>query len=363
MSGHRGCGCGHNHDDHHGHAHGEFGGAAHLDSGGAPFLVEVTRGGMVESRHRAAAAVVGADGHVIMSWGDVNQPIYARSAIKSLQAIPLVETGAADALEATDEEIALACASHNGEPVHVETATRFLHRIGLSVDDYECGVHLPYDEESAHALIRRDEAPSQAHNNCSGKHAGFLATALYMKEPLKGYVRYDHPVQQRILGVLEQMAGVDLGSAPWGVDGCGIPTIAIPLANVAYAMARMADPKDLPEKRQAAVRRIVKAWGAHPYLIGGRGTFDSIVGEAAKGRFVTKIGAEGVECAVIPEMGLGIALKVEDGASRAASVAMAGILRKLGLIDDAAWDALRAATHPALKNRAGLDVGEIRPAS
>jgi L-asparaginase II len=327
----------------------------------APVLVEVTRGGMVESRHRAIACVVDADGRVLRHWGDVERPVYARSAVKSLQALPLVETGAADAFGLGDEELALACASHRGESVHTARVAAWLERIGLGPSDLECGVHLPYDEEAAHELLRRGEAPSPVHNNCSGKHAGMLTTAVHRGEPTRGYIRRDHPVQQRILGVLEQMTGHDLSRAPWGHDGCGIPTIGIPLGGIAMAMARLADPSGLPAHRAEAAARLCRAWGAHPHLVGGRHSYDTRLMKAAGGRVLLKVGAEGVMCAVVPELGLGAAVKVEDGADRAAGVAMAAILGGLGVLPEPDGE-LAALLRPQLANRAGLRVGEVRPA-
>jgi L-asparaginase II len=357
--------CGHDHSHGQGHDHHDAAPEGHAELGAAetPVLVEVTRGGMVESRHRGIAAIVDADGHVVAHWGDFEKPVFARSAIKSLQAIPLVESGAADAFGVTDEELALACSSHNGESRHTTLVSAWLDRIGCTPADLECGTHLPYDEATAHALIRAGEAPNTVHNNCSGKHTGMLATARHKGEPTAGYIRFDHPVQQRIMGVLEQMTAQDLSNAPWGVDGCGIPTIAIPLGSLALSMARLADPQDLPDRRAEAITRIRQAWGKHPYLIGGRGTFDTRMMEAIDGQALIKIGAEGVMCAVLPELGLGIALKIEDGASRAAGIAMAALLRHCKVLTETRRDELADLTHPAITNRVGLSVGEIRPAS
>ncbi|MBP2299995.1 asparaginase [Azospirillum picis] len=354
-----------------GHHHPAGGGKLRPGEGGAdlggpadsPITVEVTRGTMVESIHRARACIVDAAGHVLARWGDIEAPVYARSAIKSLQAIPLVETGALDAFALGDEELALACSSHNGEARHTGLARAWAERVGLSVGDYECGAQVPYDPETAADLLRRGEAPTAFHNNCSGKHTGFLTTAMHKGERLKGYVRYGHPVQQRILGVLEQMTGQDLSGAPWGIDGCSIPTIGIPLGAIAYAMARIADPIDLPDARAEAVTRIARAWGGHPFLIAGTGTFDTAVMEAAEGAVLVKGGAEGVGCAVIPDQGIGIALKIEDGAARAREVAMAALIRATGALSDAQWARVPDLLTVPLLNRAGTRVGELRPAA
>jgi L-asparaginase II len=328
-----------------------------------PLIVEVTRGALVESRHRCIAAVAGPDGGVVKSWGEIERPIYGRSAIKPLLALALVESGAADAFALGDAEIALACASHSGEPRHVETVRAWLQRMGLSAADLECGAHLPYDEPSMKALVRAGQEPDAAYNNCSGKHAGFLATAVHLGEPTKGYIRYEHPVQQRLLGILEQMSGQDLSEAPRGIDGCGIPTIAIPLGHTAMAMARLADPVDLPEARAAAARRIVAAMMAEPYMVGGRGELASEVMHAASGKLALKPGAEGVYAAILPAHGLGICVKAEDGTARAAQVAVGEILQGLGIFSAAERAAIADRLTPPVFNRAGLEVGRIRPAA
>lgn len=328
-----------------------------------PLVVEVTRGGMVESRHRAAVAVVDADGAVVRSWGDIERPVYGRSAIKPLQAIPLIETGAADRFALSPAELALACASHNGEPRHVDAVGAWLSRIGLTADDLECGSHLPMEEAAMRALLRSGAPLTALYNNCSGKHAGFLSTAHHLGEPTRGYIRFEHPVQQRILGVLEQMCGLDLGNAPRGVDGCGIPVIGVPLGNLALGMARLADPDDLPPARAAAARRVVAAMTAEPFMVAGTGRFCTVLMEALGAKAAVKTGAEGVYCAALPTLGLGVALKVDDGAGRAAEVAMGEILVHLGVIDQDEGARLVDKLQPPLLNRAGLETGRVRPAT
>jgi len=328
----------------------------------SPLVVEVTRGAMVESRHRACYAVCDSAGRVVLSGGDFERPIYGRSAIKPLQAIPLLESGAAARWSLGSAEIAAACASHGGEPRHVRTVGDWLGRLGLSEADLECGAHLPLHEPSARALLRSGGTPTQLHNNCSGKHSGFLSTALHLGHPTKGYVRYEHPVQQRILGVLESLCGLDLSRAPRGIDGCGIPVIGIPLGNLALAMARFADPHDQPEARQAAVARIAAAMAEEPFMVAGSGRFCTAVMAATAGRALIKTGAEGVYCGALPELGLGIALKVDDGASRAAEVLMAQLLYRLEVLDEATLAKLPEALDVPLKNRAGRLVGHVRKA-
>jgi len=321
-----------------------------------PVLAEVTRGAMVESWHRASLAVVDAGGRVVLSAGNVEAPIYGRSAIKPLQALPLIETGAAEAFGLSDAEIAVSCASHNGEARHIDTVAAWLEKIGCTADDLECGAHLPMNEAAMIALVRSGARASTLHNNCSGKHTGFLSVARHTGVPTKGYIRYGHPVQQRILGVLESMTGLDLSQAPRGIDGCGIPVIAIPLGNTALAMARLADPHDQPEIRQAACARIIKAMTAEPFMLAGSLGYCTRAMEILKGRAVIKTGAEGVYCGAVPGEGLGFAIKIDDGASRAAEAVVGQLLLRLGLIDED--EALLLAN--TLSNRAGTMVGEVR---
>lgn len=342
--------------DHHTH-HVELSGAA-----GSPLFVEVVRGGMVESVHRGRACIVDASGHVHAHWGDIKAPIYPRSAVKPLQAIPLVECGALDAFKLTDAELALACASHTGESRHTRMISAWLDRIDCSVDDLECGPQAPTDDETANELIRQAEEPSALHNNCSGKHAGFLTTARHKGEPIKGYSRFDHPVQQRIMGVLEQMTGQDLSMLPWGVDGCGIPSFAMPLEALAYAMAKLASPHALPDRRAEAAARIRVAWAAHAYLIGGRGSFDTEMMKLATGHVLLKSGAEGVAVAVLPRQNLGIAVKIDDGAARARDIAIANLLRIADALGTEHWTRAEHLMRRTLRNCGGREVGMIRPA-
>jgi len=327
-----------------------------------PVLVEVTRGEGTESRHRGAAAVFDSQGRAVASWGDIERPVFPRSAVKPLQVLPLIESGAAEAFGVSDAEIALACASHGGEPEHVAVAAAWLGRLGLGADALECGAHAPTNIDAAEAMIRAGEAPSALHNNCSGKHCGMIATALHLGEPVAGYVRADHPVQRRLRTLLGELGGVDLASAIAAVDGCSIPTIAMPLAALARAMARFADPDGLAPARAGAARRAQAAMAAHSRLVAGSGRFCTIVIEATGGAALVKSGAEGVFCAALPGLRLGFALKIEDGAGRAAEVATAALLRHLGAFDSRQWAAVAAMARPTLRNRNDIAVGEVRPA-
>jgi L-asparaginase II len=329
----------------------------------APIAVEVTRGGMVESVHRAVVAVADAKGGIVHGWGPIDRPIYARSAIKPLQTIAVIESGAADAFNLGEDEITLCCASHRAEPIHVDRVIPWIGRLGLGVDDFECGPQMPGNEASAQALIAAGIAPTRAHNNCSGKHSGMLTTAVHMGEPVKGYTRPDHPVQSRLIQLMGELGEVDLSKTARGVDGCGIPVFGAPLKVIAHAMAKLADPSGLSEPRAAACRRIIKACAANPKLISGTGTFNSVVLAETGVRCLLKGGAEGVYTAAIPDLGLGVCLKIDDGAGRGAAAAMLSVLRHLGVLDDAAAERIDKAVVREVRNWSGTLCGEIRATS
>jgi L-asparaginase II len=333
-----------------------------LPNDGSPIEIDVYRGGLVESRHQVHGAVVDAHGGVVHAWGDYELPIYGRSAIKPLLALLLVESGAADKFQLSEREIALSTASHNGEPGHVDTVLNWLGRVGLSGDDLECGPQAPRMEADLHAMYAANKKPIRAQNNCSGKHSGFLTAARHLGFPTKGYIQYEHPVQQRLVGILEQMSGCDLTGVPRGVDGCGIPTIAFPIANHAFAMAQMADPHHLPEARAAASRRILQAMTAEPWYVAGTDRFCTTVMRVTGAKAAIKTGAEGVYMGALPEHGLGVCVKAEDGAGRAAEVAMGAVLRHLGVIDDAMAKRLSGALTPEIHNWVGTLTGKIETA-
>jgi len=329
----------------------------------APVMVEVTRSGMVESRHYGMAAVAAADGRLVAAWGDVELPVYARSALKPIQALALVESGAADGLEVSPAELALACGSHGGEPEHVAAVTAWLARIGCAEDDLVCGGHLPGHAPSAAALLRAGGSVRPVHDNCSGKHAGFLTVARHLGHPTQGYARPEHPVQQRVLGIVEQITGLDLAHTALGIDGCGVPAPALPLGNLAYAMARFGRPDALPEGRAAAAVRLRQAMAAHPFMVAGSGRFVTEALRVLGPSVCLKSGAEGVFVGALAEPGLGFALKIVDGAGRAAEVATLRLLDRLGAVDAAQRRALARFAAPPVKTRAGRTVGEIRVAA
>lgn len=325
-----------------------------------PFLVEVTRGSLVESRHRGAVAVVDADGATVLALGDMERRIFPRSAVKALQAMPLVESGIAERLGLTDAEIALACASHAGEPEHVAVAGSMLAKAGRDGACLECGPHWPMGEAAKRALAAEGKTPTALHNNCSGKHAGFVCLACGMDEDPKGYVKADHPVQQTVRHALEEMTGACHTLDKSGIDGCSIPTYAIPLPSLAFGFARFGTGSGLSGSAKAAAEKIRRAVANHPFMVAGSGCFDTKLMEVLGTRAFVKVGAEGVYCATLPELGYGIALKVDDGNTRAAEAMMAALVLRFLPLSEAERSAVTALAEPVLKNWNGIEVGRIR---
>lgn len=325
-----------------------------------PILVEVTRGGRVESIHRGALAIADAKGEMHATLGDIDAAIYPRSSLKPIQALALIETGAADALGLGGEEIALACASHSGELMHTTRVAAWLARIGCGEADLACGPHPPRYEPVWEAMVREKRTPTRLHNNCSGKHTGFLTVARHLGIRTAGYEHVDHPVQKQVAAALKDLAGLR-GELPYGVDGCAAPNFAVPLGALARAMAKLADPAGLAPVRTGAARRIVAAMIAHPELVSGTGRACAALMRAGEGRVAAKTGAEGVFVAMLPQAGLGIALKIDDGATRAAEAAIAELLLKLGVIAGKG-EAAGLARAPIFNTR-GTIVGERRPAA
>jgi L-asparaginase II len=323
-----------------------------------PILVEALRGRLVESRHRGAVAVVDADGRGVLLLGDTGRPIYPRSAIKALQALPLIESGAADRFGLADEELALACSSHSGEPGHVATATRMLERAGLDASALRCGAHWPISQAAGQALARAGGTASALHNNCSGKHSGFLCTACALGVDKASYVEPTHPVQRAVKGILESLGGAPVGEDVCAVDGCSVPTWALPLDALAHAFARFGSGVGMGPERAKAAARLRAACAAHPWHVAGTGRFCTELMQRFGARIFAKTGAEGVYCAALPEQGLGVAVKCDDGAGRAAEVILAATLARL-LPDDG--PALEPFARPVLRNWNGNVVGSLRP--
>lgn len=326
-------------------------------------LVEVTRNHTVESRHFGAAVVCDYKGTVVASWGDINNLVFPRSALKPMLAIHLVESGAADHYSLNDAELSLACSSHQGEPMHQALVRSWLTHLGLTEDHLACGAVLPEDTESARQLLASGQQGCRIHHNCSGKHAGFLTTALHLNLSLDNYHLLDHPLQQLSLDILSDLAGIDLKQYPMGIDGCGLPAPTMPLLQLGYATARFARPVDLSEDRAQAIYRLHEAITNEPLYIAGHGSVVSELNEITKGSVLAKTGAEGIVTAALPEQGLGIAVKIADGSSRARSVALLAILDHLGALSDEEKHQLQAHIRPTIVNSRGLAVGEIRPAA
>jgi L-asparaginase II len=323
-----------------------------------PVLVEITRGPLVESVHRGAIAVSDAQGRLRMAVGDIERAIFPRSALKPIQAVPLIESGAAEKFGLSDEEIALACASHSGEPQHTVPIGAWQERIGCTVADLACGPHRPMHEATATAMIRSGEKWTALHNNCSGKHTGFMTLARGLGEPVEGYQQVEHPVQRAVEATLQQLAAVR-GPLPFGVDGCTVPNFALSLAALARGMAALADTSGLDAARAAACRRVVSAMMAHPDLVAGTGRACTQLMRQTPD-IAVKTGAEGVYVAILPRLGFGVALKIDDGAGRAAETAIASVLIALGAVKDEG--AAHALAHAPVVNTRNVRVGERRVA-
>ena len=324
-----------------------------------PTLVELSRGDRVESVHRGSIAICDAQGRLYASWGETSDPVFPRSAFKSMQALALLETGAAEAFGVSEHDLALACASHSGEAMHTERVNAWLKRIDCSDSDFACGPHLPFHEPTAHTMLRANEKPCRVHNNCSGKHAGFLTVARHLGIAVHGYEQPQHPVQVLVREAIADLCAVSAATLPMGIDGCAAPNYAIPLKNLAQGMAKLGTPASLPSSRAKAASRLIAAWKAHPLLVSGTGRACADFIQATTGQTVVKTGAEGVFTAVLPEQGLGIALKIDDGATRAAETTMARLLVLLGVADKTA-PAIVKHTNPSLTNWRGDVVGERR---
>jgi L-asparaginase II len=317
-----------------------------------PIIAEVFRRNTVESIHRGAFVVVDRTGKIVEQTGDIETPVFPRSAIKAFQCLPLIESGAAARFGLNDEEIALCCSSHNGEAEHVRVARSILEKCGCHENDYECGAHMPTSKDATYQLVREGKAPGQIHNNCSGKHAGMLALAAHLGAPAKDYVKADHTVQQKVAETLAKYCEVDMSKAAMGIDGCSVPNWAMPLHNTALGFSKLCDEKNI------AAALILRAARAHPFLIAGTGRFDTKIMQAIPRLFI-KVGAEGVFCGSIPHAGLGFALKCDDGAMRGAEVAVARMLSKLDVWTAAEKQALlKFATEP-LTNWRKIHVGEV----
>ena len=331
-----------------------------MTNNASPLIVNVYRGNIVESSHLVHAIVMDRAGDVVESWGDVERPTYPRSSLKALQALPFVESGAVDAFGLGDAEIALACASHNAEQVHIEKVTVWLEKVGLDAKALLCGGHLSINQDRAHEMIRNGETLTALYSDCSGKHAGMVTTAVHQGHPIVNYTDPNHPVQRQILQTISEMADYDLTQRPPGIDGCSAPNPALPLKNIALAFSRFMNLKTLPSDRAVACGRILDAIAANPYMIGGKARFDTVLIESSGGNLLSKLGAEGNCLAFVRDQGLTIYLKAEDGIpERATLPVLSALLNRHKAMDDRTDKAVEHFTRPVLKNWRGLEVGKI----
>ncbi|MFE5429205.1 asparaginase [Peribacillus simplex] len=324
-------------------------------------LVDVYRDGRVESSHSGHIAVVSSDGKLLYSLGDPNRVTYARSSVKPLQTIPVVETGAGDRYGLSESDISLCCASHSGEAQHTDRVLSILGRAGIEDTALQCGTHIPHAQDTYKKLIAAGKDLTPLYSNCSGKHTGMLVTAKHLGETLEDYYLPSHPVQQRILKTISEVADYPIEKIEMGTDGCGVPVHALPLERFAYAFARMARPDYLGEERAMAVNRITTAMMKYPEMVGGTGRFCTDFMKAAGGRLFGKAGAEAVYLIGDRETGVGIAIKIEDGNGRAAYPVALETLRQLDFINDKQLNNLMHHYRPVLKNARQENVGELVP--
>lgn len=320
-------------------------------------LVEIWRGDLLECVHRGHAVVSDDTGQIVESWGDPGAVIYPRSSAKMIQALPLLESGAGAHL--TEEQLALACASHNGAAIHTDRVQAWLKDLGLSDDDLRCGPQMPDDRDARYGLIRARQRPCQMHNNCSGKHAGFLTLTRHLAAG-PDYERIDHPVQQACKAAFEDVT--DETSPMFGIDGCSAPNHACTLHGLARAMSFFATAADRADRRSEAAQKLIAAMTRYPELIAGENRACTDLMRAMDHKVAIKTGVEGVYVAIIPEKRLGIALKIADGATRASEAAIAAILVKYGVLDPKHPAAIARMT-PAILSRRGLTAGQIRPSA
>jgi L-asparaginase II len=322
--------------------------------------VVVTRGPLVESRHRVHAAVVDANGALLASAGDPSLISFWRSCAKPLQVLPLVRAGGLERFGWGDDEVALACASHGGEPEHVAIAARMLASLGLEEGDLACGPHEPLARRGAELVRDSGTPPTRLHNNCSGKHAAMLARARLAGWPTEGYQRAEHPVQLEAREEVATWARLDASTIPVGVDGCGVSVFALTLSAMALAYARFGH---AVQEGAEPASRIGRAMQSRPFLIGGTERFDTVLSEETGGRLIAKVGAEGVHSVMIPARGVGLAIKVEDGALRAQHPAVIAALQQIGELPGRLPERLADFVRRPIRNTRGEVVGEIRGAN
>lgn len=322
-------------------------------------MVEIWRGQLRESVHFGQAVVCDAKGQIVRSWGDPEAVIYPRSSAKMIQALPLLTSGAAAQYGLNSEQLALACASHNGARIHIDRISQWLDQFGLRDEDFRCGAHMPKDRDVRTELIKRDQSPCQIHNNCSGKHAGFLTLSHHLGAGSE-YVEIDHPVQKACMSAFEEVTGEV--SRGYGIDGCSAPNFATTVRGLARAMAWFATAHERSDSASSAGARLVNAMMAHPELVAGEGRACTALMRAMRGRGAVKTGAEAVFVAILPDHKLGVALKILDGSTRASECAITAILAGLGCLDVADPVVAKFMT-PSIVNWRGTVCGSIMPSA
>jgi len=323
-----------------------------------PVLAHLTRGGIIESFHRGACSIIDCDGTVLKNIGDVAHPIFPRSAIKALQALPLIESGAAAALGYSHQDIALACASHSGEELHIEALQSMLDKSGIEKEHLDCGWHWPMSKKAGQKLAAIGEKPGSLHNNCSGKHIAMLATARHLGEPLENYTKQAHRVQQRVASTVSGFCSYDLLSTTCAIDGCSVPTWAIPLENLSLGFANLARPAERLTRWQDACQQIIRSAKSAPFMVAGSNRFCSDIMISVP-RLFAKTGAEGVYCGCVPHAGIGIAVKCDDGAERAAQVIFAAAIAALPVWTKDEKTKLLTYSRVKQKNRNSTITGEL----
>ncbi|MFY0594988.1 MAG: asparaginase [Cognatishimia sp.] len=322
-------------------------------------LVEIWRGSLLESIHQGHAVVCHANGDILHAWGDPDALVYPRSSAKMIQALPLIESGAADRFGLNTAQLALACASHNGAAIHTDRVQSWLSDLELDDSAFRCGAQLPQEKSVRHSMLKTDSSPCQYHNNCSGKHAGFLTLSKHLNAGSE-YVEADHPVQQAIFEAFNEVTGFE--SPAYGIDGCSAPNPATTIRAMARAMAFYSAANPEGDRRNQAAARLRDAMMTYPELVAGEGRPCTRLMRAMNGKVAIKFGAEAYFIAIIPEKKLGLALKITDGSTRAANCAIAAILVKLGVLDPNHPEAQAYINEP-IKNWRGIQTGWMRPAS
>jgi len=334
-------------------------------------MVEVTRGALLESIHFGALSIVESTGNVLGSIGDLNEVLYLRSSSKPFQTIPMVEMGGVEKYGLTEKELAITCASHHGTDDHVATLKSMHRKLGVSVDDLQCGVHPPVDKETYAAMFLRGEEPNAYRHNCSGKHTGMLTQLLLQNLDFENYVNLEHPLQKKIIQTFAEMVDMPVDEVVIGIDGCSVPVFGVPLWKAAYGYSRLCDPKDLDEKRQAACKKITTAITHFPTMISGpHNGLDTALMKAAAGKIISKGGADGYQAiGILPDAryqgspGVGITFKITDGdaAGRARGVVSVEVLKMLGIFDEAAIEQVADYGARSIYNVRNFEVGQIKP--